>query len=184
MTALPKKLPPKVKGWGFRSNKYQFIAIPFKKGFIWGFTRKKPHHQPPRKYLLGSHTRLFQMGKGETMARGKCRPCSTPLPGSAPGLQRSPLPRPPPTLSQPPPPAAGPAAFGSYLRFAELQLLLSLLVLHGLCGEVWGKTERGPGAGRKGRFRLRWDHKLRGPGSKAGPGAPRPGVEPSSALSG
>lgn len=67
------------------------------------------------------------------------------VPGSAPGLLRSPLPRPVPTPSQPPPPTAGPAAFGSYLRFAELQLLLSLLVLHGLCGEGWGKTEGGSG---------------------------------------
>lgn len=55
----------------------------------------------------------------------------------------SPLARPPAAPSQPPPPTAGPAASRRYLRFASLQLLLSFLVLHGLCGEGWGKTEKG-----------------------------------------
>lgn len=61
----------------------------------------------------------------------------------------------------------------SYLGFAGFQLLLSLLVLHGLCKEGRGK-QGVEGWSGKGRFRRRWDSKLRSPESPARPALPRP----------
>lgn len=85
--------------------------------------------------------------------------------------------------TRPFPPTAGPCGSGGYLCFAGLQLLLSLLVLHGLCGESWGKTERGSGSrkekvGSDGRWGLE-------PGELDGVWlSPRPRVEPKSPRSG
>lgn len=116
---------------------------------------------PPRPHgsICWVHRQRFH-GKGE---QGGGEAALIPRPGSAPGCGRR---SPGPPLPSSHRPHRGPAACGSHLRFAQLQLLLSLLVLHGLCGEGWGQAERGRG------------RRERSVQAEGAPPAPAPGARP------
>ena len=131
---------------------------------MFGHSRKRSHStQSSRKYPLGSLSPGFFSWKRERRRGENADPAAPPSPGGAPGLLRSPLPRPPPNPSQPPPPSAGRAAFSS--------LTLALPASSFFCLSSSSIASAGKAGRRQARDR---DRKERSVHTGMRPQAPRP----------
>lgn len=106
--------------------------------------------------------------------RGRlCSPNPSPDPRTSPSrsAEARPLPQPPPRVTAS---RRGPRPLRSYLRLASRQLLLPLLVLHGVCRVGWDAVER-KDLFRTRRTELRGHsgHPSRSPATRAGLHGPR-----------